>query len=249
MVPTSRAIELSAKISAVLLIIKDDILQPSVFDASKFSGKIVIGLSDYAEQIFGPELFDHLTEQAPQCQILFRPVDSEDCEHALQEQHIDIAMGAFKIQSPHLQSTFLYRERHVCLFDNSVLKVPLPITLEDYTNTDQVIITANQSLSNNVDIKLAQLNQSRHVILGSTRFLTLPRIISGRRLLCVMAEMVGKSELFSPNITLCPPPISIPDFDITLLSRKRDKTHARMNWLARLVENVVQQKVALLRED
>lgn len=247
MVPTSRALELSSKVSEVLDIVRDDILSPVEFVPKEYSGKIVIGLSDYAEQVFGPELFDRLMIEAPDCQILFQPIDSSNCEQALESGEVDLAIGVFKQQPEHLTRTFLYRERHVCLFDNQKMNVSLPISLQDYLATPQVIITANQELKSAVDITLSDMNTTRKVVLGSTRFLTLRRIISGRKLLCVMAEMVGRSEICSDSVTICEPPISIPDFDIDMLSRKRDANHPRMVWLTNRVKEVVQERVNVLR--
>ena len=247
MVPTSRALDLAPKVTAVLDIVRDDILSPVEFVPQEYNGKIVIGLSDYAEQVFGPDLFDQLMNEAPNCQLLFQPIDSENGEHALESSGVDLAIGVFKQQPDHLTRTFLYRERHVCLFDNQKMNVTLPISLQDYLATPQVIITANQELNSAVDITLSDMNTERKVVLGSTRFLTLRRIISGRKLLCVMAEMVGRTELFSDNVTICDPPILIPDFDIEMLSRKRDSNHPRMVWLANRVKEVVQERVSVLR--
>lgn len=247
MVPTSRALDLAPKVTAVLEIVRDDILRPVEFVPQEYNGKIVIGLSDYAEQVFGPDLFDQLMNEAPNCQLLFQPIDSENGEHALESSGVDLAIGVFKQQPDHLTRTFLYRERHVCLFDNQKMNVTLPISLQDYLATPQVIITANQELSSAVDITLSGMNTERKVVLGSTRFLTLRRIISGRKLLCVMAEMVGRTELFSDNVTICEPPIPIPDFDIEMLSRKRDSNYPRMVWLANRVKEVVQERVSVLR--
>ncbi|MGF1728352.1 LysR family transcriptional regulator [Photobacterium kasasachensis] len=247
MVPTSRALELAPKIDAVISIIRDDILQPVAFEPKDFSDKIVIGLTDYAEQVFGPALFDSLISAAPNCQILFQAVDSANCEQALDSGEVDLAIGVFKQQPDHLCRTFLYRERHVCLFDNTVLQTELPISLEAYLATPQVVVSANKALFSPVDNTLSEMGAQRRVVLGSTRFLTLRHLISGRRLLCVMAEMVGRSELFNDDITLCEPPISIPDFDIDMMSRQRDSQHPRMQWLSEQVKIVIQDEVERIR--
>lgn len=47
-------LELAPKIDAVLSIIREDILQPVAFEPASYQNKIVIGLTDYAEQVFAP---------------------------------------------------------------------------------------------------------------------------------------------------------------------------------------------------
>lgn len=249
MVPTQRAIELGPKVKLVLDIIRDDILAPQTFVPAQFDGQVCIGLCDYAEQVFGPDIFDHLRAQASHCKIIFQPVDSENVEHALESNQVDVAIGVFKDQPASLKRNFLYRERHLCMFDNSQMQVKLPISLEDYLATPQMVITANRELGTPVDITLKKMEQARSVVLGSTRFLTLKRMLPGRHLLAVVAEMVGRSELGDEQLTLCEPPIDIADFDIDMLTRKRDQTHPQMKWLNSEVQSVIQAKVDQLKGD
>lgn len=246
MVPTQRAHELSPKISAVLTIIREDILLPNIFEPQEYHDKFVIGLSDYAEQVFGPALFDQLLSDCPNSQILFKAIDPSNCESALESGEIDLAIGVFKTLPESLLRTFLYRECHVCLFDNSVLEVKLPISLDDYLATPQMVITANRDLTSPVDITLTDMDKKRKVVLGSTRFLTLRHMLIGRRLLCVMAELVGRSVPTSDNVTICEAPIPIPDFDIEMITRRRDCEHPKQKWLTEQVSSIIQQKVRAL---
>lgn len=247
MVPTQRAIELSPKIKMILAIIKDDILAPQHFEPELFDGQVCIGLCDYAEQVFGPDIFDRLRAQSPHCKIIFQPVFSDDVEQALESHQVDIAIGVFKDPAASLNRTFLYRERHLCMFDNREMQVKLPISLEDYLATPQMIITTNRELDTAVDLTLKKLKKERNVVLGSTRFLTLKRMLSGRHLLAVVAEMVGRAEIGDEKLTLCEPPISIADFDIDMLTRKRDQSHPQLMWLSKEVQSAIQEKVDKLR--
>nr|WP_276329421.1 LysR substrate-binding domain-containing protein [Photobacterium gaetbulicola] len=203
----------------------------------------MIGLSDYAEQVFGPTLFDQLLSDCPNSQVLFKAIDPSNCVSALESGDIDLAIGVFKALPESLVRTFLYRERHVCLFDNSVLQVKLPISLDDYLATPQMVITANRELTSAVDITLTDMNKKRKVVLGSNRFLTLRHMLMGRRLLCVMAELVGRSAPNSESVTICEAPIPIPDFDIKMITRRRDSLHPKQKWLTEHVTSSIQQKV------
>lgn len=245
--PTARAYEIEPKITAIMTIVSQDILQSNTFAPEKFEGLFKVGFSDYAEQIFAPELFDQLQMLAPNAKILFRPVDANDYLEALESQAVDLCIGVFTDLPNKVKSTILYRERHLCTFDNDVLQCELPISLEAYLDTPQMIVTASQELSTQVDKKLAQMKVKRNVVLGTTRFLTIRRMLTGRRVLAVMAEMVGKSSLIDDNLTLCEPPIDIPDFDIEMLCLKGDSQHPRIAWLSELVKQIVQEKVSMLR--
>lgn len=91
------------------------------------------------------------------------------------------------------------------------------------------------------------MNIQRNVVLGTTRFFTIRHMLSSRNLLAVTAEMVGRSELFNNKLTVCPPPIDIPDFDVDMVKLKRDESHPRMIWLSEQVKILVQSKVSKLK--
>ena len=110
-----------------------------------------------------------------------------------------------------------------------------------------MIITANQELTSQVDITLEKSGVKRNVVLGTTRFLTIRRMLSGRNVLAVMAEMVGRSELIDDDLVLCDPPIEIPDFNVDMVTLKRDASHPRIQFLTQLVQNLIQEKVKELR--
>ncbi|WP_117234842.1 LysR substrate-binding domain-containing protein [Vibrio maerlii] len=246
--PTARALEIEPKVREIMTILSHDILQSNVFSPEVFEGVFKIGLTDYAEQIFGPDVFDQLQTLAPKAKILFKPVDLDNCVSALESQQVDLCIGVFPDLPSKVHSTFLYREKHLCLFDNNVLKTELPISLDTYLSTPQMIITGSEELSTQVDNTLASMNIQRNVVLGTTRFLTIRRILTGRRVIAVMAEMVGKSNLIEDELTLSEPPINIPDFDIEMVCLRGDRHHPRITWLSELVKTVVQQKVKALRD-
>ncbi len=247
MVPTFRAEELSTKVNSVLSVIKEEILFPQDFDPALSHERIIIGLSDYAELVFGPVLYDQLIAEAPDAKIVFQAIDSKNCCDALMQGNTDLAIGVFNRLSDNLSRVTLYRERHVCLFDNSVLKVDLPISLDDYLATPQAMVTATGELSSPVDKTLEKINKQRRVVLGSSPFLTLRHLLTGRRLLSVMAEMMGRTEIFMDQLVMCKPPIPIDDFNIEMVFRHRDEHHPRMQWLTHRVKSIIQEHLQVLR--
>ncbi len=159
-----------------------------------------------------------------------------------------MCIGVFNELPDHVLTTFLYREKHLCTFDNRVMQTQVPIDLATYLNTPQMIVTANECLTTQVDKTLANLGVKRNVVLGTTRFLTVRRMLLGRKMVAVMAEMVGRSDLIDDNLTLCVPPIDIPDFDIEMVTLKRDSHHPRIIWLSELIKHLIQAKVNTLRD-
>ena len=247
MVPSFRAQEIAPYVRQILSIVNQDILPQGEFDFASYKGVYKIGLTDYAEQIFGPALFDVLLEGSPQCKVLFKPADAQNSLTLLENGEIDLCIGVFPALPTNISRTFLYREKHWCMFDNDKLNSELPIPFNTYLNTPQIIVTANEDLTSNVDKTLSDMGVERHVVLGTTRFLTIRRMLSGRKQLAVIAEMVGRSDLIQDKLTLSPPPIDIPDFDVDMIALERNITHPRLHWLHEKVKTLIQTKVEELR--
>ncbi|WP_375749156.1 LysR family transcriptional regulator [Vibrio sp. HN007] len=249
MIPTHRAKEIAPRVEQILKIFREDVLPKEQFDFAGYDGIYKIGLTDYAEQIFGPDLFDVLQSLSPNSKVIFKPADNQNSVQMLEDDEVDLCIGVFHKLPANISKTFLYREKHWCIFDNDKLQTPLPIPLDTYLATPQMIILADDTLATKVDNTLEKMNIQRNVVLGTTRFFTIGHMLTGRNLLAVMAEMAGRSSLFSDNLTLCPPPIDIPDFDVDMLNLKRDASHPRMVWLAEQVKTLVQSKVSKLKLD
>lgn len=245
--PSTRAYEIEPKVRQIMTIFSHDIMNLEGFQPENFCGTFKVGFSDYAEQIFAPQLFDQLQKLAPNAKVIFKPVDSSNCVDELESRNVDLCIGVFSELPAKLKSTFLYREKHLCTFDNQVLDCDLPISLQTYLNTPQMIVTANQTLSTRVDKTLSELGVKRNVVLGTTRFLTIRRMLTGRKILAVMAEMVSRTDLIDDSLTLCEPPIDIPDFDVELVALRADSAHPRISWLSDLITSVVIEKVNHLR--
>ncbi|WED24661.1 LysR family transcriptional regulator [Vibrio sp. JC009] len=248
MLPTTRAREIAPKVAEILHIVTSDILPLDKFNALEFDGIFRIGLSDYAEQIYAPLLFDSLSHLAPKSKVIFKPADSaEHCVGLLENDEVDLCVGVFHSLPDHVFRNFLYQEKHLCMFDNSKVHASSPISLQEYLDTPQAIITANQELVSQVDVTLKKMQTKRNVVIGTTRYLTIRQMLKERTLLAVMAEMVGKVVVDDDGLTMCEPPIDIPDFNVDLIGLKRDINHPRLAWLMELMQDLIQKKVAEIR--
>lgn len=68
---TDRAIELAVTVDALLSTIQSEVLMSKVFDVDTYQGTWKIGLTDYAEQMFGPSIFDYIKTESPNSQVVF----------------------------------------------------------------------------------------------------------------------------------------------------------------------------------
>ncbi|KXF80158.1 LysR family transcriptional regulator [Enterovibrio coralii] len=247
MLPTSRAFELEPIINQLLETIALDVLTPVQFDPQQYHGPVRIGLTDYAELVFAPVLFDVFREQAPNCQLSCRPVDRASYKEALKADHVDVVLGAVETEDPLFQMEDLYTEQHVCLFDPTSTGLTTPLTLDDYTTTPHALVTVDGQLSSPVDATLKALNCDRQVVMGSQRFLTVRHLLSGRNLVCTVAELMAKLDMFKDTLEISPTPVDVSSFVIRQIWHKKNAASAKNTWIRQTIHQTVIQQVQDLR--
>ncbi|WP_281545976.1 LysR family transcriptional regulator [Grimontia sp. SpTr1] len=247
MQPTARAFELEPVVAALLDTIATDVLTPVSFEPTQYSGPVRIGLTDYAELVFAPALFDVFREQAPQCQLSCRPVDRVNYREALKNDQVDVVLGAVETEDPVLLMEELYTEKHVCLFDPKSTGLSAPLSLTDYTKTPHVLVTVDGQLSSPVDNTLKSLGCDRQVVMGSQRFLTVRHLLSGRNLICTVAELMAKLDMFNDKLAISATPIDVSNFVIRQIWHKKNATSAKNLWIRQTIDKTVRNQVQDLR--
>ncbi|MGF1715069.1 LysR substrate-binding domain-containing protein [Photobacterium chitinilyticum] len=248
MVATDKAIELAPVIDNILHLVTTEILQPGDFTPHNYRGSFRIGLTDYAELLFAPALFDAITKQAPYCQLSFCNVDRNNFQSAIEAQKIDLIIGSMTDLPREFDSQYLYTEDHVCLFDKQTTGLHPPIDLARYIATPQALVTPDGKLASAVDTELLQQGFNRHIAVGSSNFMTIRHLLTGRNLICVVSTLMARVEIFHDKLTQCPPPVNIPDFDINMLWLRRNGSHPRIEWLRQVVSRTITRRVEDLRQ-
>ena len=238
---TERAIELSVTVDTLLSTIQSEVLMSKVFEVETYEGTWKVGLTDYAEQMFGPSIFDYIKTQSPNSQVVFFNVNRSNYQHVFEEAKLDLAIGSFGEVPSLYRTKHLYTEQHVCLYDKQVLKISEPMSIEDFVSVEHALASPNGALKTEVDAKLAEAGFCRKVALSSSNFLTIKRLIRGRKLLCIVPKLVARSEpeVSEDSLTAVTAPIDVPDFDIQLICRKSKQHEDKNKHLRKLVSHVI----------
>ncbi len=248
MMPSKKALELAPVITHILTQISEQVLHSAGFEPNEYQGKLKIGLTDYAELLFAPALFDAILQQAPLSQICFYNVDRSRYQQAFIDYQLDFMIGSIGETTSHFQRSHLYTEQHVCLFDPVSTGINVPISMSDYLSVPHALASPNGQLTSSVDSQLAELDKQRTVSITSRNFLTLRHLIRGRKLLCVVPELMAKLDLFTHDLACDKAPVEVPDFDIDMLWEKRDDQHVRSLWLRGVASEAILNEVSRLKE-
>lgn len=248
MIATAKALELAPVVDQILQLITTEILQPGAFDPEHYTGLFKIGLTDYAELLFAPALFDAIQQAAPRSQLSFYHVDRNNYQQAAETHGIDVLIGSMTNLPREFDSQYLYTEDHVCLFDAKATRLSVPIDLARYIQTPQALVSPDGQLASQVDQQLQQQGFQRHIAVGSSNFLTIRHLLTGRNLLCVVSTLMARLDMFNDSLSQCPPPVTIPDFDINMVWLKRNASHPRLAWLRQCVRQTITARVTELRQ-
>ncbi|WP_042146159.1 MULTISPECIES: LysR family transcriptional regulator [unclassified Pseudoalteromonas] len=247
MLASQKALDLAPVISGILNQISKQVLNSSSFEPIDFTSTFKIGLTDYAELLFAPVLFDVISKYSPKSQICFYHVDKSNFESVFKEHHLDLMLASINKTLKNFNRSHVYTEKHVCLFDKYATGITTPISLKQYCDIPHALTSSNGQMASPIDAQLAKHNHHRHVKVTSRNFLTLRHLLKGRNLLCVVPELVAKMDLFSNELTYGTPPIAVNDFNLEILWETRNDQNAKNLWLRELVKASISEQVAQLR--
>ncbi|EDP58684.1 LysR family transcriptional regulator [Vibrio sp. AND4] len=239
MAPTEHAHHIAPTVHHLLDSIAKDLLTKSEFQPENYEGVCRIGLTDYAEFIFAPLLYDEIRKRAPQAQISFVNVNRSNYMAVTEHDKLDVIIGSMPTLDDNFQSQYLYTEEHVCLCDKRVLKGELELSVDAFASIEQALVSPDGRLSTQVDKKLAEHGLSRRVTVASGNFLTIRHLLKQRDLIAIVPEKMAQAEGFSDDLVSVLPPIAVAGFDIAMLWHTSRNNEDKGIWLRQLVAELI----------
>ncbi|MGP8307454.1 LysR family transcriptional regulator [Vibrio sp. YIC-376] len=233
--PTEHAHKIAPTVHHLLDSIAKDLLTKSTFEPENYSGVCRIGLTDYAEFIFAPLLYDEIHHRSPEAQISFINVDRSNYIVRTEQDKLDLVIGSMPVLDDNFDSLYLYTEKHVCLCDKQVLKGEEQLSLEAFAGIEQALVSPDGSLKTQVDQKLAEYGLSRKVTVASRNFLTIRHLLKHRDLIAIVPEKMALAEGFSDGLVTMTPPVPVADFDISMLWHTSRANDEKGIWLRKVV--------------
>lgn len=237
--PTEHAHKIAPTVHRLLDSIAKDLLTKSTFDPENYSGVCRIGLTDYAEFIFAPLLYDEIHRRAPEAQISFINVDRSNYIARTEQDKLDLVIGSMPVLDDNFDSLYLYTEKHVCLCDKQVLKGEQQLSLQAFAGIEQALVSPDGNLKTQVDQKLAEYGLSRKVTVASRNFLTIRHLLKHRDLIAIVPEKMALAEGFADGLVTMTPPVPVADFDISMLWHTSRTNDEKGIWLRKAVAELI----------
>ncbi len=239
MEPTHRAQEMAGWVDSILATVRAELLTKKMFSAEAYDGIWRIGLTDYAEQLFAPNLYDEIKRVSPDSQISFYHVNRSNYVELTEKEQLDVLIGSVSTPNLRFQYEKLYTERHVSLFDPQQLPFTKAITLKQFASVEHAVVSPDGALQTQLDDTLESLGVIRRVSVVSRNFLTIWRLVRGRKLICTLPKRFARDSEFTQGLKALPTPVAIDDFDIQLFYLRSQRHDLRNIWLRNVVQAVV----------
>jgi DNA-binding transcriptional LysR family regulator len=243
MLPTEKAQHLAPIIAQILSLVEFNVIPSREFIAREYHGVCRIGLTDYAEFIFAPLLYDAVLASAPNAKVSFVNVNRHNYLSVTEAEKLDIVIGSIPQLNEHFRHQKLYTEKHLCLFDKEQVKVTSDIDLTLFTSTPHCLVSPDGHFETKVDEFLKLEGLDRKVTVVSRNFLTVRRLVSGRKLFAIVPSMMAQMSLINDNLNFSTPPVPVADFDISLIWATKNHESEKSTWLREVVYNAITEEV------
>lgn len=229
--PTPRALELADPVRIALAQIQATVLDKGNFDPATTARTFRIAIPDILEVGLLPSLMAHLRLTAPNVRLQVRSVAAQDVPHLLDSDEIDVGISGVDSILPHHNCRRLYAENYLCIFDNTLIEVDIPISLEDYIRLPHVLQSLRGDSRGVVDEALAKLGLVRTVVLATPNFSSVPFVLQRAPVISTLPARLARYFAAAFGLTASPVPIALDSFSVSLLwhaSRNHDPAHS---WL------------------
>jgi LysR family transcriptional activator of mexEF-oprN operon len=239
--PTQRALALEPEVERLLMQVDSITGSAETFDPAASVMTVRIGLSDDNEIVFLPRILQEMRRAAPQMTLVARPISHADVQKSLDRNDVDLAMSVFGELSNWHRQELLFEQGYGCLFDPAHWRTKT-ITLAKYLSARQAIVTFDGNLEGKIDRVLGAMNARRTVVIGTTRFSSLPYLIRDTPIIASLPELVGKALAKAHSLSYSALPFRVPAGKPSLAWHAKNETDPAHVWLRTLVKKCVESE-------
>ncbi|MDB5773065.1 MAG: LysR family transcriptional regulator [Burkholderia sp.] len=231
MEPTPYAVQLAEPIAYALGTIHSTLNHHVTFDPSRSSRTFTIGMSDVGEISFLPSLMDKLERTAPGVSISTVRNTTINLQNEMEAGHVDLAVGLLpQLKSGYFQRR-LFKARYVCMFREGHALDKGPITLDEFSAADHVVVISPESGHAEVNESIERKGVRRKVRLTVPHFLAVGHILRTTNMVATVPFGYAKESATPFGLKYVEHPITMPEIGINLFWHARFHREPGNQWL------------------
>lgn len=226
---TPYALEISPQVRQILAEIQETLLAKDEFNPATAQEDFRIATNDYVEATLSTNLLQQLTQQAPGIQIRVKGLNKDAVLTALDDNSIDLFIGAgLDLKRWHVQEA-LYQEEFVCILQSDC---PLTeLSLEQYVERTHILVSFQDDFRGIGDLILEQQQQSRHVVWSTPHFMVVPFLLANSDCVALLPKRMAERCAKEMGLKLLPPPIDVTGFTVSMIWHQRHNNRPQHQWL------------------
>lgn len=239
MVPTAVAERLREPVARVIATVQSDIVPVGPFDPASSDRCFVLSLSDLGELTFLPDLMASIRRKAPRVTVQSVTLPTRELKGALVDGDVDLALGYFYgFDGDNLFSQKLFDQTFVCLARSDHPDIGDTLSVEQFIRAEHAIIEQDGRSQEVFERCLDTLGLSRHVVLRSPHFMSVPLLISQSDMITTVPLAVGRIYTKLTGLKMLPLPFQSPSVELKQFWHRRSHTDPGTVWLRRLVSKL-----------
>ncbi|MDX7986509.1 LysR family transcriptional regulator [Xenorhabdus sp. 12] len=235
MLPTYRAIEIHQTILPIMAQLQTFVFKSGEFSPATVQATITLGMTDWIEMLLMPKLLPTLASKAPGLRINTIESDPFIDAQQLEKGALDMAISVSMPSIQHICRQTVTPMNFVVLWDANQLALKAPMTVENYSELQHVMVSYKSANRSQIDNLLESKGVSRSVVYTTPHFSAIPGLLKTMPLITTVPSALGKLWQQEYGFESSPLMLDIPSFDIGLLWHERNNSHPVIMWLKTII--------------
>jgi DNA-binding transcriptional LysR family regulator len=229
LVPTPRALELSASFQEALDLIDSTLRASRDFDPRTAHRTFTVMASDYVLLLLLGPLVAELEAEAPDLRLIIRPVAADYTEQINRSQ-LDLLILPEEAAGMQASSARLFSDRLVCAVDARHPEVGEHLTEEQF-RTLPLVAYAGTFVEPMVEHWFRELGIDRATAVGTQSIVIQPLVLAGTRMMALIPERLGRHFAGQAGIRLLDPPYPLAPLHMAMYWAPRASHDPAHRWL------------------
>lgn len=233
--PTPFADNIAESIGYALSTLQDGINYQERFDPLSNDRSFSVSMTDLGEIYMLPKLMAYLSVHAPNISVSTVRDTGRSLKEDLETGSVDLAIGLI----PQLEAGFyqrrLFDQDYVCLMRKDHPMAEGELTLERFSQAEQIIIDAQDTGHGKVEKILVRSGINRISRLKLPHFISAPYIVAETDLIATVTEKLALQTAETLGLVVRPHPVDIPPAQINTFWHRRYHQDTGNIWFRNLI--------------
>jgi DNA-binding transcriptional LysR family regulator len=235
--PTRHALDLAARIDALVRAANEAMGLPDRFDPATTTRGFRLGASDFLATLFAPPLLGAFEREAPRARFALRVALGAEALENLRRGEIDMALGRFQRPLEGYRAARLFEDRYCLVARNRHPALRGPISRAQFAKLDHVAVSVTGDFRAFTDEDFRDLGLRRRVSATVPRFSIAFGVVGQTDAVAVAPSRLARAYAKAYRLALHDLPAPLPP--IRIVAVRRDEPDLGLDWLMGVLRAVI----------